>query len=349
MRTVAIAVPGNLDSPTGGYAYDRRMIRELDRLGWQVEVVQLGDGFPFPTEDQKRNATMRLMEIPAGRPIVIDGLAYGAIPEAATQLCREHPLIALVHHPLAWETGLTATRASELRASERAAFAVTSRVIVTSRATARILVADYNVPIELVTVVLPGNDSVALARGSSDGIVRLLSVGSVVPRKGFDVLIAALATLAELPWHLTIVGDRGRDPATVAQLDEDIARYKLSSKVAALGAVSSEDLSELYTRADLFVMASRFEGYGMAFSEAIAHGLPVVGTDIGALRDTVPAGAGVLVTPDDAAALVTALRRLIDSAAERRRMAGNARAAAQSLPRWQDSANLFAAAIEAAL
>src|SRR5262249_5977031 len=112
---------------------------------------------------------------------------------------------------------------------------------------------------------------------------------------------------------------------------------------------SSEDLSELYTRADLFVMASRFEGYGMAFSEAIAHGLPVVGTDIGALRDTVPAGAGVLVAPDDAAALATALRRLIDNAAERRRMADNARAAAQTLPRGQDSANLFAAAIEAAL
>lgn len=349
VRTVAIAVPGNLDTPTGGYAYDRRMIRELDRLGWQVEVVQLGNGFPFPTEEQKRNATMRLMEIPAGRPIVIDGLAYGAFPEAATQLCHEHPLIALVHHPLACETGLTATRANELRASERAALAVTSHVIVTSRATARILVADYDVPIERVTVVPPGNDSVALARGSSDGIVRLLSVGSVLPRKGFDVLIAALATLAELQWHLTIAGDRSRDPATVSQLDADIARHKLSGKVTALGAVSSEDLSELYARADLFVMASRFEGYGMAFSEAIAHGLPVVGTDIGALSDTIPAGTGVLVAPDDAAALATALLRLIESAAERRRMARNARAAAQSLPRWQDSAKLFASAIEAAL
>jgi glycosyltransferase involved in cell wall biosynthesis len=148
---------------------------------------------------------------------------------------------------------------------------------------------------------------------------------------------------------LTIVGDRSRDPATVAQLDDDIARRKLSGKVAALGAVSSEDLSKLYARADLFVMASRFEGYGMAFSEAIAHGLPVVGTDIGALPDTIPAGAGVLVAPDDVAALATALRRLIDSAAERRRMARNARAAAQSLPRWPDSAKLFAAAIEAAL
>jgi len=349
VRTVAIAVPGDLDSPTGGYAYDRRMIRELERLGWQVEVVQLGDGFPFPTDEQKRNATMRLMEIPTGRPIVVDGLALGAIPEAAAQLCRRYPLIALVHHPLASETGLTATRANELRASERAALAVARHVVVTSRATARLLVADYDVPTERVTVAHPGNDLVVPARGSSDGIVRLLSVGSIVPRKGFDVLIAALATFAEMPWHLTIAGDRGRDPAAVAQLDADIARYRLSGKVVALGAVSSERLSELYARADLFVVASRFEGYGMAFSEAIAHGLPVVGTAIGALPDIIPAGAGVLVAPDDAAALATALRRLIDSATERCRMAGNARAAAQALPRWQDSAKLFAAAIESAL
>jgi glycosyltransferase involved in cell wall biosynthesis len=349
VRTVAIAVPGDLDSPTGGYAYDRRMIRELKRLGWQVEVVQLGDGFPFPTDEQKRNATMQLTEIPTGRPIVVDGLAFGAIPEAAAELCRGHPLIALVHHPLALETGLTVTRANKLRASERAALAVTRHVIVTSRATARLLVADYHVPIERVTVAFPGNDSVVPARGSNDGIVRLLSVGSVVPRKGFDVLIAALATLAKLPWHLTIAGDRGRDPAAVTQLDADIARYGLSGRVAALGALSSEGLRELYARADLFVMASRFEGYGMAFAEAIAHGLPVVGTAVGALPDTIPKGAGVLVAPDDTAALATALRRLINSAAERRRMAVNARAAAQALPRWQDSAKLFAAAIESAL
>lgn len=349
MRSVAIAVPGDLGSLTGGYAYDRRMIQELQRLGWQVDVVGLGDGFPFPSEEQKRKAIMQLLEIPAGRAIVVDGLAYGVLPEAATQLCRRHPLIALVHHPLALETGLTAKRADQLRASERAALSVTRHVIVTSRATARLLVADYLVPIERVTVALPGNDPVAPARGSSDGIVRLLSVGTIVRRKGFDVLIAALAMLAELPWHLTIAGDRGRDPAAAAQLDADIARYRLSGKVAALGAVSSEGLSELYAGADLFVLASRFEGYGMAFSEAIAHGLPIVGTATGAIPEMISVGVGVLVAPDDPAVLATALRRLIESAEERRRLANAARAAAQELPRWQDSAKLFAAAIESAL
>ena len=103
---------------------------------------------------------------------------------------------------------------------------------------------------------------------------------------------------------------------------------------------------ELYLASDVFVLASRFEGYGMALAEAIAHGLPVVSTRAGAIPDTVPAGTGLLVPPDDVAALAQALRRLISDRAERRRLAMNARAAAAQLPTWQDSARLFAGAIE---
>ena len=114
----------------------------------------------------------------------------------------------------------------------------------------------------------------------------------MVPRKGFDVLIAALATLADLPWHLTIAGDRSRDPDAAARLDADIARFKLGNRIVVLGTVSPERLAELYAGADLFVLASRFEGYGMAFAEAIAHGLPVIGTTAGAIPETVPPGAG---------------------------------------------------------
>ncbi len=349
VRSVAIAVPGDLGSPTGGYAYDRRMIQELQRLGWQVDVVGLGDGFPFPSEEQKRNAAARLRQVPPGRPIIVDGLALGALPEAAKEICAYNSLIALVHHPLALESALSPEQANGLRASERAALAVIRHAIVTSPATARVLAADYNVPAERITVALPGNDPVDPAHGSSDGVVRLLSVGAVVPRKGFDVLVAALAAIAQLPWDLTIAGDRARSPETAAQLEADIARFKLSSKVDLLGAVTPNHLAELYTKADLFVLASRFEGYGMAFSEAISHGLPVVGTTAGAIPGTVPAEAGVLVAPDDPAALAGELRRLIEDSAARRRMAEAARTAARALPRWQESAKLFVAAIEATL
>lgn len=346
--SVTFAVPGDLATLTGGYAYDRRMIAELECLGWNVDLVDLGDGFPRPSSEQRKAALARLLAVPAGRTIVIDGLAFGVLPDAASQLCPHYPLIALVHHPLALESGLSAAQADDLRASERAALAAARRVVVTSAATARLLAADYGVPADRIVVACPGNDAAPAAHGSHDGIVRLLAIGAVVPRKGFDVLIAALATLPDLPWHLTIAGDRRRDPNAAAQLDADIVRCKLSGLVAVLGAVSRERIAELYAGADLFTLASRFEGYGMVFSEAIAHGLPVIGTTAGAIPETVPAGAGVLVAPDDAAALAMALRRAIENPDERRRMAASARAAAQALPSWRDSAKLFARALEAA-
>jgi glycosyltransferase involved in cell wall biosynthesis len=342
---LAFAVPGDLATPTGGYRYGGRIIQELRRLGWQVDVLNLGDGFPFPSAAQRANALAMLSAVPAGCPIVLDGLAFGALPEAGGLQSRT-PLIALVHRPLALEAGLDTTQADAFRKSERAALAAAARVVVTSEATARIVIADYDVPSQRVSVVRPGNDPVPPALGSNDGVVRLLSIGSVVPGKGYDVLISAVATLIDLPWRLTIAGDRTRNPAAAARLDADIAIHGLGDRVAVLGAVPPERIIELYLTSDVFVLASRFEGYGMALAEAIAHGLPVVSTMAGAIPDTVPAGTGLLVPPDDMAALAQALRRLISDRAERQRLAMNARAAAGQLPTWQDSARLFAGAIE---
>ena len=344
-RHLAFAVPGDLATPTGGYRYDRRIIQELRELGWQVDVADIGDVFPFPSTAQRATALARLSAVPAGYPVVLDGLAFGALPEAGALRCRT-PLIALVHQPLALDPGLDTTQADTFRATERAALAAAAHVVVTSDATARIVMADYDVPSQRVSVVRPGNDPVSPAPGSSDGIVRLLSVGSVLPVKGYDVLIAALATLTDMPWRLTIAGDRTRDPAAAARLDADIAARGLADSVSVLGAVPPERIDELFLASDVFVLASRFEGYGMALTEAIAHGTPVVATMAGAIPQTVPAGTGLLVPPEDASALAQALRRLIGDPAERRRLAANARAAAARLPTWRDSARLFVGAVE---
>jgi glycosyltransferase involved in cell wall biosynthesis len=342
---VTFAVPGDLDIPTGGYRYDRRIIQELRRLGWQVDVADLGVGFPFPSSTQRAAALAVLSAMRAGRPTVLDGLAFGALPEAGI-LRRHMPLIALVHQPLAMDPSLNTKQADVFRKSERAALAAAERVVVTSEATARILITDYGVATHCISVVRPGNDPVPSVPGSEDSIVRLLSIGSVLPVKGHDLVIAAVATLNEIPWRLTIAGDRTRDPVAAAQLDADIDAYGLGNKVTVLGAVSPERIGELYLASDVFVLASRFEGYGMALSEAIAHGLPVVSTTAGAIPETVPPGTGLLVPPDDAAALAEALRRLVTSPTERRRLATNARAAAAHLPTWQDAARLFATVIE---
>jgi glycosyltransferase involved in cell wall biosynthesis len=347
VKRIAFAVPGDLATLTGGYAYDRRMISELHNLGWQIDVIDLGEGFPWPSQDTRETAQTRLLEIPARCTAVIDGLALGVMPEAASKLSLHHPLLALVHHPLALEAGLSVERADSLHDSERAALALAQGVVVTSTATARILTADYGVAAKRITVANPGTDRSPMAQGSKDGIVRLLSIGAVVPRKGFNVLIAALATLPDLPWQLAIAGDRTRDPVAVKQLDADIARYRLGDRVAVLGAVSPQRLEALYAESDAFVLASHFEGYGMAYAEAIAHGLPVIGTTGGAIPDTVPPEAGLLVPPGDISAFAQALSRVIGDGALRRELARGAQAAAPRLPTWRQSAELFAGALEA--
>ena len=346
VKRFAFAVPGDLATPTGGYAYDRRMMTELGNLGWQIDLLDLGEGFPWPDEATRATAQSRLLAMPAGRSIVVDGLALGVLPETASQLAGRNPLLALVHHPLALEWGLSVKQAEALRASERAALAAVQGVVVTSAATARLVASDYGVPAERIAVARPGSDPAPMSQESQDGVVRLLSVGAIVPRKGFDALITALATLADLSWRLTIAGDRTRDRNAVARLDADIARHALGDRIAAPGAVSPPRLAALYAEADVFVLASHFEGYGMAYAEAVAHGLPVIGTSAGAIPDTVPPDAGLLVVPGDSPGLARALRRVIGDADLRRRLASAARAAAPQLPTWRHSAEIFARALE---
>jgi glycosyltransferase involved in cell wall biosynthesis len=346
VKHAVFAVPGGLDTPTGGYVYDRRIIAELRELGWHIDFLNIGEGFPWPNEATRSAARSVLLDVPEGRPVVLDGLALGVLPEVAAELARWNPLLALVHHPLALEWGLSASQADVLRRSERTALAAVREVVVTSPATAKLVAADYAVPIGRITVARPGSDPAPRFKGSQSDIPHLLSVGSLVPRKGFDVLVAALATLAELPWRLTIAGDLTRDPNETAKLRASISQHRLADRIDVLGAVSSERLAALYNDADLFVLASRFEGYGMAYAEALSRGLPVIGTTGGAIPDTVPHGAGLLVTAGDATALAAALRDVVVNSDLRRRLSNAASKAARALPTWRQSGALFAAALE---
>jgi glycosyltransferase involved in cell wall biosynthesis len=342
-KRVTWAIPGDIETVSGGYAYDRRIIAELQAHGWEVELVSLGDGFPRPTAVQKESAEALLIATANDRPIVLDGLAFGALPEIAAELHRTRPVVALVHHPLSLETGLMPDVAEQLFSSERAALVSTRKVIVTSEWTAAVLVDQFDVPAERLSVVLPGIDRPKAAIRRRDGALRLLSVGTIVPRKGFDILVEAVAQLMDLPWQLTIAGDRSRDVAEAARLDRVISRYNLNARVEVLGKVSPDHLQALYRDADLFVSATHFEGYGMAFAEAMVSGLPIVGTTGGAIPQTVPSSAGRLVPPGNAAALSDALRELIKDDGHRKRLAVGALEEAAKLPSWSVSGTKFSA------
>jgi glycosyltransferase involved in cell wall biosynthesis len=167
----------------------------------------------------------------------------------------------------------------------------------------------------------------------------------VSPRKGYDGLVAALRDLADLDWHLTIVGALDHAPAAAAALRAAIQATGLRERIDVAGVVDDTRLARLYDRADVFVSPSLFEGYGMVLAEAMARGLPLVASTGGAAAETVPDSAGLKVPPGDVAALREALRRMIADAALRRAFADGSWAAGQTLPRWRDTAARVAEAL----
>ena len=336
-RRLILAYPGDLETCTGGYIYDRRLALELEARGWAVERLSLGDGFPLPSPARLATVERELARVPDGTTILVDGLALGAMPRQVERAGARLDLVALVHHPLCLETGLSSSDAAALERSERAALAAMRAVVVTSPRTADTLVSLMSVPAGAITVALPGVDDAPIAPGSRDGVLRLLCVGTVVPRKGQALLVDALSGVPGR-WELTIVGSLETDPATADRLRAVIGETRLGERVHLVGELSSEALSVHYDASDLLVSASFYEGYGMALAEALARGLPIVAAAGGAVADTVPSAAGLLVPPGDRDALREALTRCVREPALLARLREGALLARERLPRWPDTA-----------
>jgi hypothetical protein len=231
VKEVVFAIPGDLATPTGGYTYDRRIITELLDLGcWKIEVQDLGDGFPRPAADTRAAACARLAALRPERPIVIDGLAFGALPESAKMLAASHTLIA--HHPLALETGLSAVDATRLCESELLALAYAPHVIATSASSVRILAADYGVPSNRVRAGHRSYCSTAAQAGRDDDTARGRRGGPAqgLRRAGWS----RHSPKTHLPWRQVIAGDSGLSPETFRRLQADIAALGLNDRAALL-------------------------------------------------------------------------------------------------------------------
>lgn len=341
---VAFAIPGDLGLPTGGYAYDRHVLAGLAAEGIRARHLALPGSFPSPSAVDLEVTARALGEISQTIPILADGLAFGAFPAAVLDRIAA-PIVALVHHPLCLEAGLSDDLRARLKASETAALARCRAVVVTSPTTAGILVEDFAVPEARITVAVPGTVPAPRAKGSGGSVPHLLAVGSVVPRKGYDLLVTALSRLKPVQWRLTIAGALDRSPETVAALRQQIASSAVHDRITLAGAVDDAALAALYDGADLFVLPSRFEGFGMVLTEALARGLPIVTTTGGAAGETVPDAAALKVVPDDARALMWVLGRALDEPKMRSAMSDAAWAAAATLPRWSDTTRRIAAVL----
>ncbi len=341
---IALLVPGPFDAVSGGYSYDRRLVAGLRALGHGAEAVELAGRHPLPDDAALASARAALDALPFDAVPVVDGLGLPAFAPLAGALA-ERGAVALVHHPTALETGFPEADRERLRAAERALFGRVPRIVATSPLTARRLAEEFGADPARVGVVEPGTDPAPRAAGSGGPGAALLSVGALVPRKGHDVLLRALGGLVDLDWRLTIAGPEDRDPVHAHGLRALAEELGIARRVRFAGAVDAAELEALYAGADVFALATHWEGYGMAVAEALARGLPVAVTAGGAVAELVPAGAAVVSPPGDAVSLGKGLRRLIFDEDLRREMAEAAWRAGQRLPRWEDRAAAFVAEI----
>lgn len=331
MRSVVLLEPGPIDARTGGYIYNARVMEGLGRHGWSAEIRELNASFPRPTDHALAQAASTLASISDDTLVIVDSLALGAMADLVEREASRLRLVGLVHLPLEGE-------------GERRALSAAALVVVTSPATLTML-AKYALPWDRVVIVEPGTDPVPAARGSDGPPLHLVCVATLIPRKGHEILLRALASVAHYDWHLTCAGSLTLDPATVERVRALAQSLGLAVRVSLVGELDAAKVAECYQSADLFVLATLQETYGMAVAEALAYGLPVISTRTGAIPELVGQGAGVLVSPGNTEELAHALEYVLEDADVRARLAEGARQARERLPSWDDAVNKMSSAL----
>lgn len=338
---VSLIVPAPFDQVSGGYAYDRRMVEGLRAGAHTVAVVELTGRFPLSDDDSRDAACTAWDRLADDTRPVIDSLALPAFSGMEDALWARGA-VGLIHHPTSLETGFNEPERGTLHRIERRLYPRLTRIIATSEPTAERLAAEFGVDHGHISVVVPGTEDAPRSVGSGGPVVEILSLGSVVPRKGYDVLMRSLARLPDLRWHLTIVGSLRQEPAYADHLVRLANELQITPQVRFAGEVTGEPLEALWRGADLFALATWFEGYGMAIAEALRRGLPVAVTSGGAAAALVGPEAGVVCEPGDQVQLTKALRRVIFSASLRQEMGEEAWKIGQTLPRWETQVRAFA-------
>jgi glycosyltransferase involved in cell wall biosynthesis len=333
--------------PSGGNRYDQQVVTGLDALGWTVVVHPVPDAWPAPGPAVAAVVERALAVVPAGRVVVVDGLVAAAAEQVLVRHSTRLRLVALVH--------MTEPPGGPSDVLLRAA----RLVIVTSQQSARVLLGRNGLEPSQVVVAPPGAPSAEPATGTAaEGA--LLCVAAVVEPKGHDVLFAALARLAGRPgaaddaWTCVCAGDLDRDPDFVAGLRRALTGSGIAGRVRLTGTLAGAELDAAYAAADVLVLASRHEGFGMVVTEALARGLPVIATSVGGVPEALGHAAdgrrpGILVPPDDPDALAGAVAAWLDDADLREGLRSAARSRRDGLRGWPATVGTISAALSAAL
>jgi glycosyltransferase involved in cell wall biosynthesis len=343
VTAVHVVVPDGIDDParpSGGNAYDRRICRALAESGWPVQVHAVKGSWPRPSAAAYAALADVVQRIPDGAVALLDGLVASTAPEVLVPQASRLRLVALVHMPLG-----QGTADGETRRRESAVLSAAASVVTTSAWGRRTLLELYSLPGEQVHVAKPGVDAARVSPGTATG-GSLLCVAAVIPGKGQDVLVDALATMKELQWECLCVGSLTRDAAFAESVRRRISVAGLDRRVRLTGPRTGAGLDRSYASADLLVLPSRAETYGMVVTEALAHGLPVVAADVGGVAEALGHGSGgirpgLLVPSDDGPALAAALRAWLADAELRATWRRAARERRASLPSWSTTTSVL--------
>jgi glycosyltransferase involved in cell wall biosynthesis len=333
---VCLIVPGPLATDTGGHHYDRRMVDSLRALGHDVSVVEIPGRLPDPDQAAVYAARTAWAALPDDCVRLIDVLALPAFEG----LPLRH-VTGLIHHPASMETGLAEDVQQRLHTIEAGMFSALPRLVVTSDQTADLVARDFNIVRDRIGVIIPGIDDLPRSHGSAGSGCQILSVGALIPRKGHDLLLRALAKLFDIDWHLTIAGSADRDPVHAHGLTALAETLNITRRVTFVPAPTEA----LWNQADLFALMSNFEGYGVAIADALRRGVPVAVTNVGAVPALVGPEAGIVTSAGDIDQYSKAIRRLIFDSDVRRDMAESAWRSGQTLPSWHMQAERLAAVL----
>jgi glycosyltransferase involved in cell wall biosynthesis len=344
VTAVHVVLPAGIDDParpSGGNAYDRQVCRALAEIGWPVHVHAVPGSWPQPDAAACAALVGVVQRIPDGALALLDGLVASTAPEVLVPHAKRLRLVALVHMPLGQDTA-----DSEARTLEGAVLSAAASVVTTSAWSRRTLLELYSLPGDRVHIAEPGVDAAPLSPGTTTGGA-LLCVAAVIPGKGHDVLLDALATITDLSWDCLCVGSTDRDPAFAESLRRRVLDGELADRVRFAGPRINADLDRSYASADLLVLPSRAETYGMVVTEALARGLPVVAADVGGVAEALGHGAGgiqpgLLVLPDDPAALAAGLRAWLRDGEVRLAWRRAARERRASLSGWSTTTSVLA-------